>query len=104
MPTAEGTSSKSKDLPLLLVNRDTLKKWRGEIKADTYALLQKYVAFHQKVVGVKPEESELVDRALVAAFKQDAAFQKYLNSGGGKTAVGVEQNGGGKGGGLEEVS
>ena len=103
MPTADGISAKSKDLPLLLVNRDTLKKWRGEIKADTYALLQKYVAFHQKVVGVKPEESELVDRALVAAFKQDAAFQRYLNSG-GKTAVGVEQNGGEKGGGSEVVS
>ena len=104
MPTADGTSAKSKDLPLLLVNRDTLKNWRGKIRADTYALLQKYVAFHQKVVGVKPEESELVDRALVAEFRQDAAFQKYLNSGGGKTAVVVEQNGGGKGGGSEDVS
>ena len=94
MPTADVTSTKSKDLPLLLVNRDLLKKWRGEIKADTYALLQKYVTFHQKVVGIKPEESELVDRALVAAFRQDAAFQKYLNSAGGKTAVVVEPNGG----------
>jgi len=87
MAIAEGTSTKQKDLPKLLVSRDVLKKWKGEIKAETYTLLQKYQAFHQKVVGVKPDESELVDKALVAAFQSDDAFQKFLTNGGGKPAV-----------------
>ena len=86
--SAEGTgTTKEKDRPTIRVNRPVLKKWKGEISVEAYALLQKYQVFHHKVEGVKPDESELVDKALIAAFGSCEPFQKFLSNGGAKPAV-----------------
>ena len=93
--------------PLLLVSRETYKKWKGEIKSETYALLLKYMSFHQKFDGTKPTESELVERALVRAFHEDVSFQKFVGNGGSKPSGTPSQLSAGevgKGAVLEDVS
>jgi hypothetical protein len=85
------SETKEKDRPTIRVNRPVLKKWKGEISVEAYALLQKYQAFHQKIENVKPSESEVVDGGLLVAFQKDDAFQKFLGNGGGKPAGLSEQ-------------
>jgi hypothetical protein len=87
----ETGTTKQKDLPKVLINPEVSKKWKGELKAETYALLLKYQAFHHKSVNYKPSESELVNKGLLVTFESDEAFQKFLGNGGGKPAVSSEQ-------------
>ena len=86
MAENDGKAGAGKHVPLLLLNRVTYKKVTAQVKAETHALLLKYVAFYQKAQGVKPEESELVDAALARAFQDDGAFQDFLKNGGGGSA------------------
>ena len=83
------SETKEKDLPTIRVMRPALKKWKGDISVEAYALIQKYQLFHQKVdeKGVKPTESEVVDGGLLVAFQKDVAFQKFLANGGVKPSV-----------------
>jgi hypothetical protein len=65
------------------------------------------VTFYQQAAGVKPDESELVDAALVRAFQDDKGFQSFLSNGGGsrvgKSQPAVSGVEGGKGGGQTKV-
>ena len=76
------TNDKKGTPPVLFVRRESLKKFKGEIRAETHALLTKYVAYHQKFDGTKPLETELIDRALVLAFERDTPFQKFIGNDG----------------------
>lgn len=80
------SETKEKDRAKLRIDRPVLKKWKGEISVEAYALLQKYQLFHAQVEKVKPSESELVNKGLLVAFQEDDAFQKFLRNGGGKPA------------------
>ena len=102
--SGSGKQGGSKEAPpVLFVRRESLKKFKGEIRIETHTLLTKYVAYHQKFDGTKPLETELIDRALVLAFERDVPFQKFLGNGGAKAAA-PDVSEGGKGGGSEALS
>jgi hypothetical protein len=100
---AVGKPVAGKSAPLLVLSRVTFKKLRLEIRSETHDQLIKYVTFYQQSAGVKPDESELVDAALVRAFQDDKGFQSFLSNGGGsrvgKSQPAVSGVEGGKGGG-----
>src|SRR6266850_1695937 len=80
---AVGKPVAGKSAPLLVLSRVTFKKLKLEIRSETHDQLTKYVTFYQQAAGVKPDESELVDAALVRAFQDDKGFQSFLSNGGG---------------------
>lgn len=100
---AVGKPVAGKSAPLLVLSRVTFKKLKLEIRCETHDQLTKYVTFYQQAAGVKPDESELVDAALVRAFQDDKGFQSFLSNGGGsrvgKSQPAVSGVEGGKGGG-----
>lgn len=90
--SAEGTeTTKEKDRPTIRINRPVMRKWKGELSGEVYALLQQYQAFHQKVEKSKPSESELVNEGLLFAFQSCVPFQNFLRKAGAKPAVSSEQ-------------
>jgi len=100
--TARWETSCRKVCPLLVLCRVTFKKLKLEIRSETHDQLTKYVTFYQQAAGVKLNESELVDAALVRAFQDDIGFQSFLSNGGsrgGKSQPAVSGGEGGKGGG-----
>jgi hypothetical protein len=85
------SETKEKDRPSIRSNRPVMRKWKGELSVEVYALLQQYQAFHLKVEKSKPTETEVVDGGLRVAFQKDEAFQKFLGNSGAKPAVLSEQ-------------
>lgn len=84
------SETKEKGRAKIRIERAAVRKWKGEISVEVYALLLKYQAYHTQLEKVKPSEDELVSKGLLVAFQEDDDFQKFLRNGGGKPAVSSE--------------